>query len=544
MICPKCGTYNDEDSNFCIKCGNVLNDNQSFMQNSNTPVQNENNINLQSTYNQQPVYKQSSDNYQQPIVNQNNKKNNNKKIILIVSIALVVIAITIVGVKVFSGKKDKSKGAEALISFDDPIRVKKDDKYGYIDSKGNFIVEPKYTYADFFHSGYAIVSERNGNQLIDSKGNVIVSTRTDEVKYLESSNKWIINEQLFDSSMKKLSADDVKVYFDKYDNKNYLGWSSKNAVGIMTTDGKITYTRECKESDCIFPSLDESFTDDGLKDRYCIFELTSIVNCDTGKVVYETSENVIFKSDNNIFYAEDHNYEVLFRMYIQDDKVFYKTDSKNVHISYDNGFLKIRDSSKEYDSMYTYIDLSTGKVTDKDTGYLSKEKSDVKDEWEKYTKLTKVSCDNFVGLKSGDSVKLPCVWKNIKYFNLKLYKALSYMGKEYVIADGGKIYLLNLKDGTTGAEFNTSLYDFKTYPNSTFIAYKESKTKNIVIYNLITGKSISLENQSMYNISEGVDSSVSGSSSYIGMDWNYIIVKENGKLNYYNMDLELIYTGE
>ncbi len=54
--------------------------------------------------------------------------------------------------------------------------IKKDDKYGLIDSKLNVIVEPKWKYINPFYSySYTTITAKNGKAgVIDRKGNVVI----------------------------------------------------------------------------------------------------------------------------------------------------------------------------------------------------------------------------------------------------------------------------------------------------------------------------------------------------------------------------------
>ena len=49
-----------------------------------------------------------------------------------------------------------------------PIQV--NDKFGYIDSMGNVIIEPKYTFAEYFSEGFAYVTLNGKSGFINSKG--------------------------------------------------------------------------------------------------------------------------------------------------------------------------------------------------------------------------------------------------------------------------------------------------------------------------------------------------------------------------------------
>ena len=67
--------------------------------------------------------------------------------------------------------------------YDDGMlaRVKKADKYGFIDRQGKYAVPLKYDMASAFNGNYAVV-RRNGKEgLIGACGSVIFSPRYDEI---------------------------------------------------------------------------------------------------------------------------------------------------------------------------------------------------------------------------------------------------------------------------------------------------------------------------------------------------------------------------
>lgn len=54
------------------------------------------------------------------------------------------------------------------------LRVKKGNKYGFIDDRGNEIVSPKYDYADHFSDGLAVVKKNGKYSFINKKGKEII----------------------------------------------------------------------------------------------------------------------------------------------------------------------------------------------------------------------------------------------------------------------------------------------------------------------------------------------------------------------------------
>jgi hypothetical protein len=50
-------------------------------------------------------------------------------------------------------------------------------RYGYIDSKGTFVIDPVYDYADDFQDGVAVVRQGEDNLVIDRTGAVIYKSK-------------------------------------------------------------------------------------------------------------------------------------------------------------------------------------------------------------------------------------------------------------------------------------------------------------------------------------------------------------------------------
>jgi hypothetical protein len=91
---------------------------------------------------------------------------------------------------VLSNKKYQSRlDSEARIInlYLAPVKTIDGMKYGYIDSKGEFVIKPQFDYAyDFQDNGLAVVSINNLSGLIDSKGNYVLRPKYDSItQFLE-----------------------------------------------------------------------------------------------------------------------------------------------------------------------------------------------------------------------------------------------------------------------------------------------------------------------------------------------------------------------
>ena len=467
----------------------------------------------------------------------NKPKKSKSKLLIILLFCIIVVILGIGLFKKFSSNNVVDKEIETLFNDDSLILVKKDSKYGFIDLEGNFVIEPQYESATPFYGNYAEVTfktkenevEKEVTGLVDKNGKVQLTANSSySINYYPEYDLWLVDGSLYDDSLNQLSPDGLSLRYEKYGYFTWHNWSTKTA-GIIDKTGKTTYTYNFGDGESYF-MLDPSEINEVFKDRYCRIiidnEKYGIVNCNTGKVIYDYTNYYISTEEGNIFkiMTKDRPYQLISKIYIQNDKILYQTSSDNVDLYYNYlyDYITITDGDKDYSERYSYINISTGEITnEKPSSSISS--YDLED-WEGFTKFEKFSCNSGYGLMYGEKIIIPCEWSSISFFDLTLYKYLSSNGKEYIIAKkDNKTYLINLKDKSSVAEFNTTSINTNSY--STFIYYNDIETNNIIIYNLLTGKSISVDTKSRV-------------TTYS----NYITIKQDDKLNYYNSDLKLIYT--
>ena len=84
---------------------------------------------------------------------------------------LYVVIIMLIGFEFFITKTGNILNDLKVYGSDNqPIKIIQNDKYGYIDSYGEKVVNPKYIYAEDFVNGYAIVRNSSNLPLIINKG--------------------------------------------------------------------------------------------------------------------------------------------------------------------------------------------------------------------------------------------------------------------------------------------------------------------------------------------------------------------------------------
>ena len=505
MVCPNCGTNNDENQKFCTNCGVLLS------------VTNE----QQTVNNQQPVGNQ------QPVQNKesfiNKIMKDKKKLIMIGTGVLALILLIIIAFGLKKCGKDDELGIDKI---DDNalIIVKEDGKYGYINTKGKVVIKPKYDDASSFTGNFAVVKDDGKYKVIDKKGKVKFEEEySSQIKYISGYNVWLIEERLYNSNLKALSNKGVVV---SNEGEGYFSWISPldKKAGIMNYKGKITYKYKFKDSTDIYftvESVDAESSDKSSK-KYCVTNVNNkqyaVVNCGSGKVIYKYTDNYVSNDEGTIYVVKSKDDSSFVEKFVVlNNKIVYKTDDKNINIDDHNDYVEIDNNGEK-----TYYLKKNGKKT-KDKPESKSSDSDLS-KIESYIGVTKFSCDNGYGLMKGDKVVVKCEWDSIKMFDISTTAYLKAKGKNYVLAKkDSKYYLINSNNGKKVKEFNTS--SISTYSTSLFITYKDKDSSEKVVYNLVTGKSKTFDK----------DSSIS-------LDENYFTVKTGDETVYYNTKFKSIYT--
>lgn len=191
------------------------------------------------------------------------RRGNGGKIALIIVIIILILAI-IGGVLFFVMKKpkennnqnqnnvvqepeEKVKNLSKVMLQDEffdttnPIAIKINGKYGYIDSTGNLIIQPTYEYARDFIGKYALVQIQDENDasgykritnIIDRNGNIKMSL--EDMLYDDTSAKYgvyAINGKLYDLELEQISEDDIIV--NGSGKAGYYIYQKGNKLGII-----------------------------------------------------------------------------------------------------------------------------------------------------------------------------------------------------------------------------------------------------------------------------------------------------------------------
>ena len=479
-----------------------------------------------------------------------NTKKDNKKVIII--IAAIVLAVVIGLILFFALKGGKKSGEYASLNYvfdpNKPIVVEENNLYGYITSSGKTMIEPKYKKAGSFYGDYAVVYATNDSetssssyvyQIIDRKGNVIVRSESYTApKYYTDYEVWVIDGVLYDSKLNKIVDEAVTVDYISNGFFSFVDYAHE-ASGIINSKGKVIFKWEGTSA-----SIDISDTDNYEDDLYATVtvykEKQVIISLKSGKVLYtvdDAEKEYIYVSDDNIFSLRNRDdYTILNYMYFKDGKLVYEnSDLYDLDLEdYNKGILKLNYGSSYKDlgktSRYAYYDINSKKESEnKPTSSVSTSTNiDINELTYGYKQF---SCSSKDGLMSGENIVLPCEYDDIDFINSSLYKYIQMSKKQdlVLIEKDDVTTLFNLKNKKELVSFDsTSVYDYST---STFIKatiYGDSYTKkNIVVYNVLSGKSMTFD----------ADKDVSIYS-------NYIVVEEDDADVYFNTNLEQIYVAK
>ncbi len=280
--------------------------------------------------------KEKLDEYVPTIKDLNIKNAKTRKIVK--KVMLYVIIVMLLGFETFINKTgDVLNDLVVYASDNEPIRILQNGKYGYIDYTGDKVVTPKYTYAENFKSGYAIVKNSSNVPLIINRGGKeAVKSGTYFSLYRAKSD--IVASKIHKNGLKYGILDSrlkQKTPFS-YDMISYKGnvytYVKGNNVGLINLDGKkiFTYKLTDKDDKSIDVSVSE-LTDSGY-DGYAVVKVNStsqIVNLTDGTIVSNPTLNEIVADKNNVFY-EKLNSGVKRYMYVLDNKVVFESESYNV----------------------------------------------------------------------------------------------------------------------------------------------------------------------------------------------------------------------
>lgn len=411
--------------------------------------------------------------------------------------------------------------------------VKKDGKWGYINTSGEFMIENMYDYAYYFYGEIAQVELGDDVSLIDKNGIVIENSKDDI--YDDYYGVFIINGNLYYKDTKKKNSDDIYVY--PFENDDYINDTGifgffnekENITGIINREGEIIYKlNSLNKMDLVY---DESSSNDynNFPNRYCEIEVdnkSGIINCDTGKEIYPLSSEYdydLFEYNFIDIYTSDGTY--IRSEYIYQDKIMQTfTYSEGIYDLYsddEENYIQIyfEDHEDEY-ILFNGTKIKEDEIIEgnwyKKANYLLGEKFEI---------ISSAEDDDFYhfGIKKNGKLVLPIEYENF-YFDLE--------NENYVIGFKDDIYYLYDLNNTSTVVLESNKMGFV---NSEFIYYYENDNK--YLYNLKSGKKIILD---MKQHELAVQNYIDKEQYILGYD-NFIEIQSGKNRIIYNKNLEKIF---
>ena len=479
------------------------------------------------------------------------KKGLSKKIILII-LGILIIALGVLTFFYFKGRSSSGEAMNLSAVFDPnkPIPVLKNDKYGYISSDGEVMIEPKYNTASDFYGDYAIVtidkpadSTLYGTdiyQVIDKKGNVNASSEIySSPEYVSEYDIWIINGILYNSNLKQITKEGITV---GYESNGYLVYTDviNSNSGIMNHKGKIVFSWEL---DNIYADINSNEYDDELYavvTSYGDPEVEAVISLKTGDTLYSLSDAdnyIISSEENGVFYSfNSNNYDDKTWFYFYDNKLAYQTkeniDGLYVY-DYDKQIIQL-DYGYWYENAgkserYYYYDVKNEKMLTEEPTRVNSDELEL-DLMELAYGYKEFSSNGKYGLIAKDKIVLPCEYDSINFVGEALF---NYMKNEHnqeliLLERDDKTVLMDLKTQKALTTFDSTYVHDST--GTTFLKasiYEDWNTTGYIIYNVISGKSMTVDVNDTYSINS-----------------NYITITKDNKKTYYNTKLEQIYVAD
>lgn len=480
------------------------------------------------------------------------KKPLNKKVLLIAIIAgVVLIAGIVAALLIFGGGSAASEKEIAKLILDPkkPIKIEKDDKYGYITSKGKELISPKYDYADEFYGDYAIVGVENTDpdtssyidykyQIIDQKGKEQLKESVSfEPEFYGDYNIWVIDDVLYNSKLKPITKEDIEV---DYIGAGYLTYQNyeQGKSGIMDYKGKSIWH---SDKISISAEIEANIYDE--TDLYAVVNTSDLEDDETWEVLslkkkksiytLETKDDSLEIEENGIVAIEDDDYETHTWLYFKDGKLKYEIKDTEIEemivYDYDNQILRLDYGYDydEYEQIYKYYDVKEEKLTTEKPANIDDAEEQENDLYELYYGFKTFESSDKYGLMAGDKILVPANYDDVEFLSSVPFVYMrDVKNQELVIFEkDDKMILYNVKNKKEIATFDSTYVSDSE--SSSFLKFSKTEdydTVGYIVYNLITGEQMEFD--------EDAD---------ISLRSNYIKVENDSSTIYYNTDLEKVY---
>ncbi len=377
----------------------------------------------------------------------------------------------------FLNKADKVlTDIRVYASDNDPIMISKNDKYGFVDYTGEVLVNPKYSYAEDYINGYAIVKDASNLPLVIDKGGKEVIKTGDYFNMVRAGNNIIVSKATDKGLKYGILRSDLKQILDfKYDLINYKDgiytFTNGNYVGILNSKYKEVYKFKLNDFDSKAIDINPSTITDSNKVMYAVVTINRssvILNIQNGKVVTTQTLNTIIPEDNNVFY-EDKGNGIKEYYYVYNDKLMIDSIDYNYleMPSLEAGVLKAFKKDYSYEVILgktgeAYQDLAISDTYFGDDVFIYKtyDMNQAKSVYKLISNGKEVaSLDNIKGIKRGfkngyaiiinNDNKYAYIDKSGKLLNEDAYTSATSFDKygDAIIKKGNKYCLLNNKRG-------------------------------------------------------------------------------------------------
>lgn len=307
------------------------------------------------------VNKEKLDEYKPSIKDFNIKSAKTRKIVK--KSMLYIIILMLIGFEFFVNKAGEAlNNIKVYASNNEPIKIVQNEKYGYIDSYGNKIVNPKYIYGEDFNSGYAIVKNTSNMPLIiDKGGKEVVKSGTYFSIYRAKDD--IIASKVTKKGLKYgILSSSLKTKTDFiYDSISYKDgvytFVYGNFVGLINEEGKQIYEYKLTDKDDKKIEVIPCPVTNDKYERYGVVTINGtslIINLKDGNKVSSPTLNKITPEENNVFY-EIRDGGIKKYIYVQNNKVLLESENySSLSIEkIETGVLKAINTSYNYEFIST-----------------------------------------------------------------------------------------------------------------------------------------------------------------------------------------------
>lgn len=481
------------------------------------------------------------------------KKPFNKKVLIIAIIAgIVLVAGVVAAILILNGGGaiSEKEAAKLILDPKKPIKIEKDDKYGYISHKGKELITPKYDYADEFYGDYAVVGVENTDpetssyidykyQIIDQKGKEQLKESVSfEPEFYGEYNIWVIDNVLYNSKLKAITKEDIEI---DYIGAGYLEYTNyeQQKVGIMDYKGKSIW-----HTDNIYIDSEVGANIYDEKDLYAVVKTSNLDDKETWEVISLKKKKSIYTletnnddslevEDNGIVSIEDDDYDTHTWLYFKDGKLKYEIKDENIEemivYDYDNQILRL-DYGYDYDEyeyVYKYYDVKEEKLTSEKPANTDDADEQENDLYELYYGFKTFESSDKYGLMAGDKILVPANYDDVEFLSAAPFVYMrDFKNQELVIFEkDDKMILYNVKNKKEVATFDsTYVSDSESSSFLKFSKEEDYDTVGYIVYNLISGKQMEFDED-----------------AEISLRSNYIKVETDSSTIYYNTDLEKVY---